>query len=74
MKVSGARGSVALKSANVVSKHRRLDNFPPDAFTAKQQADGAVALHLLGMVYMFLALAIVVGKHSNFSMSLRDKA
>jgi len=41
---------------------RRLDNFPPDAFTTEQQENGAVTLHLVGMIYMFLALAIIVGE------------
>ncbi|XP_038071584.1 sodium/potassium/calcium exchanger 2-like [Patiria miniata] len=33
--------------------------YPPDAFTPEQRRKGAVILHCLGMVYMFVALAIV---------------
>ncbi|XP_054721219.1 sodium/potassium/calcium exchanger Nckx30C-like isoform X2 [Uloborus diversus] len=33
--------------------------FPEDLFTPKQRRHGAVALHVLGLIYMFVALAIV---------------
>merc|ERR1719195_13919 len=33
--------------------------FPPDLFTHHQLASGAVALYVLGVIYMFVALAIV---------------
>ncbi|XP_037961860.2 sodium/potassium/calcium exchanger Nckx30C isoform X3 [Plutella xylostella] len=33
--------------------------FPPDIFTEEQRRGGAVLLHVLGMGYMFVALAIV---------------
>lgn len=33
--------------------------FPTDAFTMKQRRSGAVVLHILGMIYMFCALALV---------------
>lgn len=33
--------------------------FPEDLFTAQQRRHGAVILHVLGLVYMFVALAIV---------------
>ncbi|XP_014667100.1 PREDICTED: sodium/potassium/calcium exchanger 4-like [Priapulus caudatus] len=33
--------------------------FPPDAFTNQQRKHGAVAIHILVVLYMFLALAIV---------------
>ncbi|XP_059080876.1 sodium/potassium/calcium exchanger Nckx30C-like isoform X5 [Tigriopus californicus] len=33
--------------------------FPPDIFTMEQKRSGAVALHILGLIYMFAALAIV---------------
>ncbi|GMH38761.1 hypothetical protein BSKO_06645 [Bryopsis sp. KO-2023] len=36
-----------------------LDDYPPDLFSQKQRKRGAVILHFLGMMYMFLALAIV---------------
>lgn len=33
--------------------------FPPDLFTKEQRKQGAILLHVLGMIYMFVALAIV---------------
>ncbi|XP_034173403.2 solute carrier family 24 member Nckx30C isoform X2 [Osmia lignaria lignaria] len=33
--------------------------FPEDLFTIRQRRDGAVILHVIGVVYMFVALAIV---------------
>ncbi|XP_058820028.1 sodium/potassium/calcium exchanger Nckx30C isoform X2 [Topomyia yanbarensis] len=33
--------------------------FPTDLFTLEQRRNGAVALHILGVIYMFVALAIV---------------
>ncbi|XP_076750749.1 solute carrier family 24 member Nckx30C isoform X1 [Xylocopa sonorina] len=33
--------------------------FPPDLFTVQQRRHGAVLLHVIGVVYMFVALAIV---------------
>lgn len=37
----------------------RKDEYPPDIFTLKQKQQGAVLLHVLGLSYMFLALATV---------------
>ncbi|XP_025016679.1 sodium/potassium/calcium exchanger 2-like [Tetranychus urticae] len=33
--------------------------FPPDIFTLDQKRKGAVVLHIIGVIYMFLALAVV---------------
>lgn len=33
--------------------------FPPDLFTPEQRGDGAIVLHILGILYMFYALALV---------------
>ncbi|XP_045112179.1 sodium/potassium/calcium exchanger 2-like isoform X3 [Portunus trituberculatus] len=33
--------------------------FPPDLFTLEERRKGAILLHVLGMIYMFVALAIV---------------
>lgn len=38
--------------------HRKGD-YPPDLFSLEQRQQGWVFLHLMGMVYMFVALAIV---------------
>lgn len=35
------------------------DVFPTDLFTLEQRQQGAILLHLCGLVYMFVALAIV---------------
>ncbi|XP_042231293.1 LOW QUALITY PROTEIN: sodium/potassium/calcium exchanger 2-like [Homarus americanus] len=40
-------------------KFLRTTAFPPDLFTLKQRRQGAILLHVLGMIYMFVALAIV---------------
>ncbi|KAJ4947198.1 hypothetical protein JOQ06_009236 [Pogonophryne albipinna] len=37
----------------------RKGGFPTDIFTVKQRRQGWVVLHLMGMIYMFVALAIV---------------
>eukprot|EP00092_Neocalanus_flemingeri_P038599 GFUD01042028.1.p1 GENE.GFUD01042028.1~~GFUD01042028.1.p1 ORF type:complete len:630 (-),score=140.10 GFUD01042028.1:372-2261(-) len=33
--------------------------FPPDAFTDEQRANGAIVFHVIGILYMFYALALV---------------
>jgi len=33
--------------------------FPPDAFTEEQRGSGAIILHVIGILYMFYALALV---------------
>lgn len=33
--------------------------YPPDIFTLQERRQGAVVLHMFGMIYMFIALAIV---------------
>ncbi|VBB35000.1 unnamed protein product, partial [Acanthocheilonema viteae] len=33
--------------------------FPPDQFTLEQRRHGAIILHVIGLIYMFIALAIV---------------
>jgi len=33
--------------------------FPPDAFTESQRGSGAIILHIIGILYMFYALALV---------------
>ncbi|VDM70479.1 unnamed protein product [Strongylus vulgaris] len=35
------------------------EQFPPDLFTLEQRRHGAIILHLGGLVYMFVALAVV---------------
>ena len=45
-------------SENVTEVHKD-PLFPRDLFTMEQRRHGAVVLHLLGVIYMFVALAIV---------------
>lgn len=51
-----------------MSRHLLSDNdsssdsgfqYPPEVFTLEQRRDGAVILHVIGLIYMFVALAIV---------------
>ncbi|XP_078718211.1 sodium/potassium/calcium exchanger 2-like isoform X2 [Lampetra fluviatilis] len=46
------------KEMNQTDSHEQLD-YPRDLFTLEQRKRGAVVLHMLGMIYMFIALAIV---------------
>ena len=34
-------------------------DYPPDAFSFEDRKNGAIIFHVIGVVYMFLALAIV---------------
>ncbi|XP_068569565.1 sodium/potassium/calcium exchanger 2-like isoform X3 [Cebidichthys violaceus] len=48
---------IAMKStANSSDSH---GEYPPDLFTLEERRKGAVVLHMFGMIYMFIALAIV---------------
>lgn len=42
-----------------ISAKNRTPLFPTDLFTVEQRREGALILHVLGVVYMFVALAIV---------------
>uniref|UniRef100_A0AAZ3P5B3 Sodium/calcium exchanger membrane region domain-containing protein n=1 Tax=Oncorhynchus tshawytscha TaxID=74940 RepID=A0AAZ3P5B3_ONCTS len=42
-----------------LSVHMTLHEFPTDLFTHKERTEGAVALHVLCAMYMFIALALV---------------
>jgi len=47
---------------NQASFRRRLQDdelTPPEAFTAEQKSNGAIILYIIGVLYMFLALAII---------------
>uniref|UniRef100_A0A8C6T3B2 Sodium/calcium exchanger membrane region domain-containing protein n=1 Tax=Neogobius melanostomus TaxID=47308 RepID=A0A8C6T3B2_9GOBI len=48
--------SVYMPIAN--SNHSQGD-YPPDIFSLEKRRQGAVVLHMFGMIYMFIALAIV---------------
>ncbi|XP_056224705.1 sodium/potassium/calcium exchanger 2-like isoform X6 [Seriola aureovittata] len=48
---------IAMKST--ADSNESQGEYPPDIFTLEERRQGAVALHMFGMIYMFIALAIV---------------
>ncbi|GAA6216242.1 sodium/potassium/calcium exchanger 2 isoform X3 [Lates japonicus] len=48
---------IAMKST--ADSNKSQGDYPPDIFTLEERRQGAVALHMFGMIYMFIALAIV---------------
>lgn len=57
---STARTTTAAKLTTAAPEAPKQDpKFPPDLFTEQQRRNGAVICHIFGMIYMFVALAIV---------------
>jgi len=54
----GAQGGDG-ESEQCKAENSTGDMFPPDAFTLDQQQHGAIILHIIGILYMFYALALV---------------
>ncbi|XP_019711731.1 sodium/potassium/calcium exchanger 2 isoform X4 [Hippocampus comes] len=52
-----ANGSSGMKST--AGGNESQGEYPPDLFDLQQRRRGAVILHMFGMIYMFIALAIV---------------
>ncbi|XP_044040571.1 sodium/potassium/calcium exchanger 2-like isoform X7 [Siniperca chuatsi] len=48
---------IAMKSS--ADSNESQGEYPPDIFTLEERRQGAVVLHMFGMIYMFIALAIV---------------
>ncbi|XP_028284905.1 sodium/potassium/calcium exchanger 2 isoform X2 [Parambassis ranga] len=48
---------IAMKST--ADSNNSQGDYPPDIFTLDERRQGAVVLHMFGMIYMFIALAIV---------------
>ncbi|XP_051284573.1 sodium/potassium/calcium exchanger 2-like isoform X2 [Dicentrarchus labrax] len=48
---------IAMKST--ADSNKSQGDYPPDIFTVDERRQGAVVLHMFGMIYMFIALAIV---------------
>ncbi|XP_053199807.1 sodium/potassium/calcium exchanger 2-like [Scomber japonicus] len=48
---------IAMKST--ADNNESQGDYPPDIFTRDERRKGAVVLHMFGMIYMFIALAIV---------------
>ncbi|CAL8377949.1 unnamed protein product [Boreogadus saida] len=57
LNVSGD-SAAAMKSAAADGNHSQGE-YPTDLFTLEERRQGAVVLHVFGMLYMFIALAIV---------------
>lgn len=51
--------SVEPENETAIEKPKADPLFPPDLFTLEERRKGAILLHVLGMIYMFVALAIV---------------
>lgn len=39
-----------------------IDDFPKDLFSEKQRQDGAIVIHVIVSLYLFVALAVVCDK------------
>ncbi|KAL3288164.1 hypothetical protein HHI36_002615 [Cryptolaemus montrouzieri] len=46
-------------SKNISNETQKTPLFPPDLFTDEQRKKGAIIFHIIGVIYMFVALAIV---------------
>lgn len=55
---TAAQGAATTKAPNA-AKEEAKDNFPTDLFTEEQMKNGAVVLYIIGIIYMFYALALV---------------
>ena len=42
---------------------RRLENYPPNLFTQEQRENGAIVLHFIGVIYMFVGLAVICDEY-----------
>lgn len=51
--------STKLEDMNYSKSEQTDQQFPSDLFTEEQRRNGAVIFHIAGMIYMFVALAIV---------------
>jgi len=57
--ITVARSQRILLEATSTNVTEKNSNFPPDLFTEEQRKQGAIVLHICGLIYMFVALAIV---------------
>jgi sodium/potassium/calcium exchanger 2 len=48
----------ATTAATLTTTHKKSE-YPPDLFSPEQRKQGAIVLHIFGLIYMFVALAIV---------------
>jgi len=55
--LANGENSAKLDRCNVAKNESGM--FPPDVFTEKQLKDGAIVLYVIGILYMFYALALV---------------
>jgi sodium/potassium/calcium exchanger 2 len=59
LSVDHAANISANASGNATEGHKPTPLFPPDLFTDEQLKKGAIVLYIVGVIYMFIALAIV---------------
>lgn len=57
--LGGWDGEGSSLRATPSASRRLLSNYPDDAFSISDMRNGAVVLHVIGVLYMFVALAIV---------------
>ncbi|XP_034425368.1 sodium/potassium/calcium exchanger 2-like isoform X1 [Hippoglossus hippoglossus] len=50
---------IPIAMQSTANSNKSQGDYPPDAFTLEERRQGAVAFHMFGMIYMFIALAIV---------------
>jgi len=51
-------------SSNVRGGSRSLNsNYPPTIFSEEERSNGAIVLHIIGVIYMFLGLAVVCDEY-----------
>ena len=60
-KMCKCKADLAIKTGPSTDREKNGDfgDFPTDAFTLKQLRHGAILFHIVGILYMFYALALV---------------
>ncbi|CAL8385196.1 unnamed protein product [Arctogadus glacialis] len=59
LNVSGDSAAATKSAAAAADGNHSQGSYPTDLFTLEERRQGAVVLHVFGMLYMFIALAIV---------------
>nr|KAG5709889.1 hypothetical protein BaRGS_029931 [Batillaria attramentaria] len=57
--VGGVEGDVHFSSRRLLNSSSSKSNYPPDIFSMDELKKGAIVLHVIGLIYMFVALAVV---------------
>jgi len=61
-----SRSLLATDNGTDEGSAKKDPKFPTDLFTIEQRRNGAVILHICGLIYMFIALAIVCDEVRSF--------